>query len=359
MSVYRDEKRGTWLSKYRYKDWKGNIVNSTKRGFKTRREAVEWERSFLLMKAGDMEMTLDDFIKIYEADMQPRWRESTKLSSKNMIETKILPTFGDKRMCDIKPSDVVKWQNEMMNTRNPKNGKPYSTSYLQGMHVQLSAIFNHATRFYGLKSNPARIAGNMTGPKTKEMQFWTLDEYKRFSATLYGDTIAYHAFEMLYWTGMRKGEMLALTAEDFDFEAQTVRINKTYHRFRGKDIITPPKTEKSNRTITLPADVSKEMEIYISRIYALSPNDRIFPISPSTVSNLLKEGAEKAGLKRIRVHDLRHSHVSLLIDMDMNALAIAQRVGHETIEVTYRYAHLFPNVQGEVAAKLNDLKHAG
>lgn len=359
MSVYRDEKRGTWLSKYRYKDWKGNIVNSTKRGFKTRREAVEWERSFLLMKAGDMEMTLDDFIKIYEADMQPRWRESTKLSSKNMIETKILPTFGDKRMCDIKPSDVVKWQNEMMNTRNPKNGKPYSTSYLQGMHVQLSAIFNHATRFYGLKSNPARIAGNMTGPKTKEMQFWTLDEYKRFSATLYGDTIAYHAFEMLYWTGMRKGEMLALTAEDFDFEAQTVRVNKTYHRLRGKDIITPPKTEKSNRTITLPADVSKEMEIYISRIYALSPNDRIFPISPSTVTNLLKEGAEKAGLKRIRVHDLRHSHVSLLIDMDMNALAIAQRVGHETIEVTYRYAHLFPNVQGEVAAKLNDLKHAG
>jgi integrase len=359
MSVYRDEKRGTWLSKYRYKDWQGNIVNSTKRGFKTRREAVEWERSFLLMKAGDMEMTLDDFIKIYEADMQPRWRESTKLSSKNMIETKILPTFGDKRMCDIKPSDVVKWQNEMMNAHNPKNGKPYSTSYLQGMHVQLSAIFNHATRFYGLKSNPARIAGNMTGPKTKEMQFWTLDEYKRFSATLYGDTIGYHAFEMLYWTGMRKGEMLALTAEDFDFEAQTVRVNKTYHRLRGKDIITPPKTEKSNRTITLPADVSKEMEIYISRIYALSPNDRIFPISPSTVTNLLKEGAEKAGLKRIRVHDLRHSHVSLLIDMDMNALAIAQRVGHETIEVTYRYAHLFPNVQGEVAAKLNDLKHAG
>lgn len=359
MSVYRDEKRGTWLSKYRYKDWKGNIVNSTKRGFKTRREAVEWERSFLLMKAGDMEMTLEDFIKIYETDMQPRWRESTKLSSKNMIETKILPTFGDKRMCDIKPSDVVKWQNEMMNSRNLKNGKPYSTSYLQGMHVQLSAIFNHATRFYGLKSNPARVAGNMTGPKTKEMQFWTLDEYKRFSATLYGDTIAYHAFEMLYWTGMRKGEMLALTAEDFDFEAQTVRVNKTYHRLRGKDIITPPKTEKSNRTITLPADVSKEMEIYISRIYALSPNDRIFPISPSTVTNLLKEGAEKAGLKRIRVHDLRHSHVSLLIDMDMNALAIAQRVGHETIEVTYRYAHLFPNVQGEVAAKLNDLKHAG
>lgn len=356
MPVYRDEQRGTWLVKYRYKDWRGDTINSTKRGFKTRRDAVEWERKFLVLKAGDMEMTMPQFVEIYEDDLRPRLKESTRESKGHIVNTKLLPDFEKKRMCDIKPSDVVKWQNEVLAYRDPKTGKPYSTAYMQSMHMRLSAIFNHAVKFYNLKNNPARIAGNIKGPKAKEMQIWTTEEYQRFAKTLLGDPIAYHAFEVLYWTGMRKGEMLALTKDDFDFTEQTVRINKTYHRIRGKDLITPPKTDKSNRTITLPDFLCKNLQDYFSRFYDLQDNDRVFPMAPGSVNTIMKKGINKAQLNHIRVHDLRHSHVSLLIDMGFTPLAIAQRVGHEAIEITYRYAHLMPNVQGEVASKLNELK---
>lgn len=143
MPVYRDEKRGTWLSKYRYKDWRGKTINSTKRGFKTKKEASEWERNFLMLKAGDLEMTLPEFVKLYEADKLPRLKESTKLSKRNIIETKLLDDFKDKKMCDIKPSDIVNWQNELLSFRNPKTGKPYSTSYLQSMHPSVKPKNRH------------------------------------------------------------------------------------------------------------------------------------------------------------------------------------------------------------------------
>ena len=301
MPVYRDEKRGTWLAKYRYKDWRGKTINSTKRGFKTKKKASEWERSFLMLKAGDLEMTLPEFVKLYEADKLPRLKESTKLSKRNIIETKLLDDFKTKKMCDIKPSDIVNWQNELLAYRNPKTGKPYSTSYLQSMHTQLSSIFNHACKFYNLGRNPANIAGNMRGPKGKEMQIWTKDEYKRFSSTLISDPIAYHAIEMLYWTGMRKGEMLALTKADFNFTEQTVTVNKTYHRIKGRDIITPPKTDKSNRTITLPDSLCTEMKDYLSKLYDLRDCERIFPLIPSAVNTIMKRGIRQAGLRYIRV----------------------------------------------------------
>lgn len=356
MPVYRDEQRGTWLVKYRYRNWRGEMKNSTKRGFGTKREATEWERNFQVLMAGDMEMTLPEFLPTYVKDLQPRLKESTKITKQNIVDNKLLPDFSNKRMCDIKPSDVVQWQNELLNHRDPRTGKPYSTAYLQSIHTQLSAIFNHAQKFYGLKSNPARIAGNMTGPKAQEMKIWTIEDYKRFSSTLIGTPIAYHAFEVLYWCGVRKGEMLALTKDDFDFTEKTVRINKTFHRIRGKDIITPPKTNKSNRTITLPDALCTELQNYFARLYDLQGNDRVFPLSPGSVNTIMKKGIQEAGLNHIRVHDLRHSHVSLLIDLGFTPVAIAQRVGHETIEITYRYAHLLPNVQGEVASKLDGLR---
>ena len=105
------------------------------------------------------------------------------------------------------------------------------------MHNILSAIFNHACRFYNLKSNPARQAGNMGREEKKEMLFWTTEEYKKFSEAVIDKPVSFYAFEMLYWTGMRLGELLALTMEDFDFEKKTLRINKSYQRIKGKTLL--------------------------------------------------------------------------------------------------------------------------
>ena len=149
--------------------------------------------------------------------------------------------------------------------------------------------------------------------------------------------VSFYAFEMLYWCGIRLGELLALTPEDFDFQNRKLRINKSYQRIKGKDVITDPKTKKSNRTIEMPDFLCEEMQDYLRMLYDQKSDERIFTISKSYLHHEMDRGVKETGLKRIRIHDLRHSHVSLLIELGFSAVAIADRVGHESIEITYRY----------------------
>ena len=189
--------------------------------------------------------------------------------------------------------------------------------------------------------------------KNREMLFWTKDEYLKFADVMMDKPISYYAFEMLYWTGIREGELLALTPEDFDFEKQTVTINKSFQHLNGRDIITSPKTEKSNRTIKLPNFLCDEIQDYLKMLYDVGLDDRMFPVTKSYLYREMERGSKQAGIKKIRIHDIRHSHVSLLIDMGFSATAIADRVGHESIDITYNYAHLFPSKQTEMAKKLD------
>ncbi len=154
------------------------------------------------------------------------------------------------------------------------------------------------------------------------MLFWTKEEYKKFSFEMMDKPVSFYAFEMLYWCGIREGELLALTAADFDFEKETVRINKSYQRLHGEDVITTPKTKKSNRMIKMPKFLCEEMQEYLSMLYGLKKKDRIFTVTKSYLHHEMDRGANAAGVKRIRIHDLRHSHISLLIDMGFSAVAI-------------------------------------
>ena len=351
MPVYKNEDNGTWYVLTRYLDWKGERKQKCKRGFETKREAQEWERVFQQQSAADMDMNVAAFVELYIKDMKPRLKENTWLTKKHIIETKILPYFEKKNVSEITTKDVIAWQNELLAFRDEKK-KPYSQTYLKTVHNQLSAIFNHAVRHYDLRSNPAAKAGNMGTEERKEMKFWTKDEYKKFADEMMDKPVSFYAFEMLYWCGIREGELLALTAGDFDFEKGTVTISKSYQRLHGEDVITTPKTKKSNRTIKMPQFLCEEMQDYIGMLYGYKKKDRIFPISKNYLHREMDRGSRAAGVKRIRIHDLRHSHISLLIDMGFSAVAIADRVGHESIEITYRYAHLFPSKQTEMAKKL-------
>ena len=247
------------------------------------------------------------------------------------------------------------WQKIIME-KEDENGKKYAESYLATIHSQLSAIFNHAIKFYGLKTNPAYQAGGMGNKGNKEMDFWTQEEYKKFIETMMNQPYYFYGFEILYWCGLRIGELLALTPADFDFEKKIVSINKSYQRINKKDVITEPKTIKSIRTIIMPDFLSDEIEDFIEMHYGIQPNQRIFPLTKRHFELQIKNGSKAAGVKTIRVHDLRHSHVSLLIEMGFSALAIAERLGHESIRITYHYAHLFPTRQIEMAEKLNNFK---
>jgi integrase len=352
MAVYKEEKTNTWRVIYRYTGWNGERKQTQKRGFKTKREAQAWEREQLNKATSDLEMTFKSFVEQYEADMKTRLKENTWSTKEHIIRTKLVPYFGKLKMCNITAQQIITWQNEMLNHKD-ENGKAYSPVYLKTVHNQLSAIFNHAVRFYGLKENPCQKAGSMGKKKNREMLFWTKDEYMKFAEVMMDKPMSYYAFEMLYWCGIREGELLALTPGDFDFEKCTVTISKSYQRLGGKDLITTPKTEKSNRVISMPQFLADEMQDYLKMLYDIGLDDRMFTVTKSYLYREMERGAKEAGVKRIRVHDIRHSHVSLLIDMGFSAIAIADRVGHESIDITYNYAHLFPSKQAEMAAKLN------
>ena len=351
MAVYKD-KHGKWYVSVYFVDWKGERARKLKRGFGTKREAQEWERQFLNQSKEDLDMSFEAFVELYKRDLKERLKRSTWLMKTSVIDQKILPYFRKKKVQEIKPTDIIAWQNVMLTWRD-ENGKGYSPTYLKTIHNQCSAIFNHAVRYYELKSNPAAKAGNMGKEKTKEMLFWTKPEYQCFSDAMMDKPVSFYAFEILYWCGLRLGEMLALTAADFDFVKNTVRINKSYQRIGCEDVVTDPKTAKSIRTVQMPDFLAEEMKDYIKSLYGIGNDERIFPISKNYLHHEMDRGCKATGVKRIRIHDLRHSHVSLLIDMGFSAVAIADRVGHESIDITYRYAHLFPTTQQEIATKLS------
>lgn len=355
MAVYKDGDK--WRVIYRFTNWKGERKQTQKRGFATKREAQAWEREILLKNESKLDMTFASFFAIYEADKKKRVKENTWESKSHVIRTKIIPYFGDRKIAEIEPKDVIAWQNEMLGYKG-ENGEVYSPTYLKTIHAQLSAIFNHAVRFYHLPSNPAQRAGTMGSEEHKEMLFWTKEEYLKFADVMMDKPVSYYAFEMLYWCGIRLGELLAITLSDFDFDRHTVTINKSYQRLKGRDVITSPKTVKSNRTIKMPKFLCDEMQEYIKMLYEIDADERLFQITKSYLHHEMDRGAKAAGVKRIRIHDLRHSAISLLIEMGFSALAIADRVGHESIDITYRYAHLFPNKQTEMANKL-DIERMG
>ncbi len=355
MPVYKDDKTNTWYVKRRYKDRSGTTKNLTKRGFALKREAVEWENNFLQRQSGELSMTFATFYQVYKEDMGGRLKEITWVSKARTIEQFLLPYFGEMRMQDITSADVIRWQNSLISAKNV-HGKPFAATYLKTMSKQLNAIFNHAVKHYKLDENPAHAAGSIGSNNTSEMQVWTREEYRRFSEAIKDRPVSYHCFEMLYWCGIREGELLALTPADFDFDKKEVSINKTFHRIKGRDVITPPKTEQSIRKIAMPDFLCREMREFIALQYGIQPTDRLFTVSVSYLLREIERGAQAAGIKRIRVHDMRHSHVSLLIDMGYSAVAIAKRVGHRSIDITFRYAHLFPSVQMEMVKQLDKVK---
>lgn len=302
MRAEKDPKTGKWLIQYRYTDWQGKRRKSTKRGFKTKREAEEWLRNFLMTQTSDFDMKFDEFLKLYYADMETRLREHTMRTKKYIIELKILPYFGQKRINDIKAADIRNWQNELI-----KQG--YSPTYLKTINNQLSAVFNYAVKYYDLKGNPCAKAGSMGKSKAEEMNFWTKEEFMQFIDSVMDKRQSYMAFMLLYWTGMRLGEVLALTPADIDFEKRTISITKSYQRLGKQDVITPPKTRKSKRIITIPEFLIADLQDYLSSLYEVKDTDRLLPVTKYYLEHEMKRGIKVSGVKKIRVHDLRHPYV--------------------------------------------------
>ena len=351
MPAYKDNKTGKWFCKFYYTDWQGNNRQKWKRGFATKKEAQAFERDFLEKQSANPDMTFQNLYELYMEDMTARLKQSTILTKKHICETHILPFFGKKPINEIKASDVRRWQNQLMNY--PKG---YSKTYLKTINNQLTCMINYAKRFYDLSTNPCGQAGSIGQAKAEEMDYWTYDEYIAFREGIKDKPLSYICFQVLYWTGMREGELLALTAADIDLVTKQIDINKTYQRLHGEDVITTPKTRKSKRKVPIPDFLCQELQEYMDSRYMLAPNERLFPITKSFLSHEMERGCKKTGVKRIRIHDIRHSHASLLINQGCDALILADRLGHEKVSTTLNtYSHLFPHKQQELVSNLEQL----
>lgn len=349
MPVYQNKTTGKYYFTCYYVDWQGERRRKVKRGFTLAREAKKAEREFLDQYAEQCNMSFSAFYDIYIADCKARLKGDTVETKQSKFKGSILPYFGNFCISDITPAHVRQWQNKIM-----QEYKPTTQRQLQ---AQLSALFNFAVKFYGLKRNPAKIAGSIGTLKAGRLDFWTLEEFNKVIAC--EENISFKtAFILLFYSGLRSGELLALNVGDYDSKEKTVTVSKTLARVKGGFAITTPKTEKANRTIKLPLVATKQLDQYIAALYEPKGSDRLF-ISQNKLNlvNTLKKDADKAGVKRIRVHDLRHSHASLLINNNVNIKAVSDRLGHEDIQTTLNiYAHLYEHQQSNIVELLDKLQ---
>ena len=347
MPSYYDEKQKTYYCKFYYKDWTGQRRQKLKRGFTKKGDAKDWERDFLSKHAGSPDMTFQALYDLYTEDIKHRLKQSTIRNKKGSCERHIVPYFKDKPLNEITPADIRQWQAKIL-------ASTLKDTYQRQIYNQLNAVLNFAVRYYGLPRNPCGIAGPIGKARASRMDFWTLDEFNLFIGQIKNPHL-YAAFMTLYYTGMRCGEMFALNLEDVELNAGIIHISKTYHRVNRQDVITTPKTANSVRDITIPPFLVDCLSDYAGRIYGIETGERLFKTTQSKLITAMKKYSSAAGIRRIRIHDLRHSHVSLLIDMGFSPLLIAERIGDTVDMVNNIYGHLYPNRRNEVADKLQQL----
>lgn len=352
-SAKRDS-NGTWHIQFRYTDWTGVQRKSSRKGFKSKKEAEEWLSHFLAQQSSDPTIQFSDFWEIYKSDMSNRIKETTMANKEHIMRDKILPYFGNMPINEITPAKIRKWQGEMMQ-------KGFKPTYLKTINNQLSAVMNYAVNFYDLKSNPCRKAGSMGKAKADERPFWTLEEFNRFLDAVSNKHESWLGFQILFWTGIRVGELLALKVEDIDFEEKTIRIDESYTRLGKKDIISSPKTESSVRTVNIHDELAECIEEYIANMYRPRPNSRLFEGRTKWYfKNEMDRGIKESGVKKISVHCLRHSHATMLVNLGFSAYEIAQRLGHGRVSTTIEtYCHPNEGAQKKIAASLGEVKKGG
>lgn len=344
MPAYKDEKRGTWYVRFRYTDWTGKRVETTKRGFATKRDAKEYEEAAKREKTAAAGMTFGELYKIYIEDARHRLRQTTIITKETTIEKHVLNYFADSLLENISAANIRQWQTTLI-----KQGM--APTYIHYIQAQFSAVMNYAVKYYGLLSNPIKIAGPVGKTKSPVMDYWTIDEYQKY---MDAETSPLHraAIMILFWTGLRCGEMLALTPADVDAEKKILRVNKTYHyKGKGIDFTTPPKTPGSIREVTIPSVVIDA----IQSIKMYDQPERIIPITAEALRQHFDYIIRKAGIKRIRIHDLRHSHASYLINRNVPIKIISARLGHDNVETTLRtYAHIYKDTEETVSEMLEE-----
>lgn len=361
----KEDKKSPYRVAFTYIGPDGKEHRSCKRGFKLKKEANDWVENKLpaiisekeASRTPDEMMTMSKLVEEYLQDLlkKKKINENTHENKKNIFESKILPYLGDKVVHQIDENDIRIWQNQIIDNAETD----YAPSYWYAMETQLSSVLNYAMKYHKLGKNVMKNVDRIGKKTCKEKIIWTIEEYRRFIKELEYDPVYYYAFQVLFWCGLRRGELLALTPSDIDFENNTIRIDESYQRIKKKDVITKPKNDSSVRTFNIPEDLTQELKEYIDGFYAIDENTRIFPIKYSTLYKKLKKAIEAANVKKVTLHGFRHSNISMLANMGYNSVDIAYRAGHSRIYMTNYYTHRYEGTDRKIADALNEKMTGG
>jgi len=306
-------------------------------------------------------------------------RESTLEKSKRVLEFHVLPTFENIKLKDLDMKKMSLWKLDMEAKKSSKGSEPLALRTKQGVYKEFRALINYAIKMDYISKNPLVKLGNFKDSNyiKKDMQFYTDKEFAEYISAAkekavtdenngFMSTWDYYVFFMIaFFTGMRKGEIYALTWNDVDLKKGFVSVKRSLsQKIKGPDKITPPKTRSSIRTLQLPSVLINALKEHLIRWKSARGFKNTYficggpaPVRDSSLENYNKLFASTAGLHKIRIHDFRHSHVSLLAAKGVNIQEIARRLGHSDIEMTWNtYSHLYPNEEEKAVEILNDLE---
>lgn len=253
MSAYKDKTQGTWYVSFRYIDWTGKKTQKLKRGFKTKKEALNYEKEFIRKTAADMKMEMNSFIQVYFEDKKNELKENSIRNKQHMMNKHIVPYFGTRKMNEITPAEIIQWQNAIQE-------KGYSKTYERMIQNQLNALFNHAQKIYNLKENPCKKVKKMGKSDANKLEFWTKAEYDRFIAGIEPGSEDYLIFEILFWTGIREGD-----------DDDKIRLNQRKpSKYKGLSRFGPEKNlQRINKFM-------KERPIFYKNLIQMKENFRFY-----------------------------------------------------------------------------------
>ena len=253
MSAYKDKTQGTWYVSFRYIDWTGKKTQKLKRGFKTKKEALNYEKEFIRKTAADMKMEMNSFIQVYFEDKKNELKENSIRNKQHMMNKHIVPYFGTRKMNEITPAEIIQWQNAIQE-------KGYSKTYERMIQNQLNALFNHAQKIYNLKENPCKKVKKMGKSDANKLEFWTKAEYDSFIAGIEPESEDYLIFEILFWTGIREGD-----------DDDKIRLNQRKpSKYKGLSRFGPEKNlQRINKFM-------KERPIFYKNLIQMKENFRFY-----------------------------------------------------------------------------------
>jgi integrase len=357
MALYKDEKRNTWYFRIYIEDEFGHKKQKCKSGFYTKREAKEAELKFISLSHSDysdltFQELYDIFIKSKIQNLKPQ--SITTIISR--FKNHILPYFKDYKVNKIDNKIYLQWKELILE-------KGFSYTYNSSLHDCMVLILNYAIDFYNLETNIASKVGNFSRKKyISKVDFWTYEEFQKFIEKV-DDNLYSALFNVLYYTGMRLGECLALNWHDIKDNYIDVNKNIAKGKINDNYIITSPKTKKSVRQIRLDDEtikILKELKKFYQTFINFNDDWFVFggltPLSRTTITRKKDEYCIKANVKRIKIHDFRHSHATLLLSKGIPVTVISKRLGHADMTMTLNiYSHLIPEDEDKAVNLINSL----